>query len=56
MFIEISHFTPFRSTFMLNGRESPTTADGDGIIESYYSIYYHRPTIQVKFEQDYLDP
>jgi hypothetical protein len=56
MFIEINHFTPFRSTFMLNGNESPTAADGDGIIASYYSIYYHRPTIQVKFGQDYLDP
>ena len=56
MFIEISHFTQFRSTFMLNGRESPTAADGDGIIARFYSIYYHRPKIQVKFEQDYLDP
>ena len=52
MLIEISHFTQFQSTFTFRGHESPNEADEDGIIGSFYSIYYHRPRFQVKFAQD----
>ena len=47
MLIEISHFTQFQSTITFRGHKSSNAADVDGIIGSYYSIYYHRPTFQV---------